>query len=68
MLARLGGDEFAALLTRVRNRTEVEEIARRLERSFDDPYSFDGHSIFAPQEIAKGVAPEVNSLSRQEPA
>jgi hypothetical protein len=55
MLARLGGREFAALFPKVRNRTEVEEIARRLERSFDDPYSFDGHSIFAPQEVAKGV-------------
>jgi diguanylate cyclase (GGDEF)-like protein len=36
MLARLGGDEFAVLASGVRSRTEVEEVARRLERSFDD--------------------------------
>src|ERR1035441_10302715 len=38
MLARLGGDEFAVLVPVVRNRTEVEEIAQRLERSFDERY------------------------------
>ena len=42
MLARLGGDEFAALVAEVRNRGEVEEIALRLERCFDDPYEAEG--------------------------
>ena len=37
-LARLGGDEFTALVPLVRSRTEVEEIAQRLERSFDEPF------------------------------
>ena len=37
MLARLGGDEFAALVPVVRSRADVEEIALRLERCFDEP-------------------------------
>ena len=38
MLARIGGDEFAALLPKVHNRTELEEIAIRLERCLDAPF------------------------------
>jgi diguanylate cyclase (GGDEF)-like protein len=37
-LARLGGDEFAVVVPETRNRTVVEEIALRLERSFDKPF------------------------------
>jgi diguanylate cyclase (GGDEF)-like protein len=40
-LARLGGDEFAALVPLVRSRAEVEEIAQRLERSFDKPFALE---------------------------
>jgi diguanylate cyclase (GGDEF)-like protein len=40
-LARLGGDEFAALVPLVRSRAEVEEIAQRLERSFDEPFALE---------------------------
>jgi diguanylate cyclase (GGDEF)-like protein len=40
-LARLGGDEFAALVPVVRSRAEVEEIAQRLERSFDEPFAME---------------------------
>ena len=39
-LARLGGDEFAALVTNVRNRSEVEEVAERLERTLAEPFVF----------------------------
>jgi diguanylate cyclase (GGDEF)-like protein len=45
MLARLGGDEFAVLLPRVRNRAKVEEIALRLERSFDEPFTVEGRTL-----------------------
>jgi diguanylate cyclase (GGDEF)-like protein len=40
-LARLGGDEFAALVSAVRNRPEVEEIAQRLKRCFDQPFDME---------------------------
>jgi diguanylate cyclase (GGDEF)-like protein len=38
-LARLGGDEFAALVPVVRSVADVEEIAQRLERCFDEPFA-----------------------------
>jgi diguanylate cyclase (GGDEF)-like protein len=38
ILARLGGDEFAVLVSVVRSRSDVEEIALRLERCFDEPF------------------------------
>jgi diguanylate cyclase (GGDEF)-like protein len=44
-LARLGGDEFAALITVVRNRAGAEEIAHRLEHSFDEPFTIEGHVL-----------------------
>ena len=49
ILARLGGDEFAVLVPVVRTRAEVEEIARRLERSFEGQFSVDGLSIRSSQ-------------------
>jgi diguanylate cyclase (GGDEF)-like protein len=38
-LARLGGDEFAVLVPNVRNRSVVADVAHRLERCFDEPFS-----------------------------
>lgn len=45
MLARLGGDEFAVLVPFVQSRTEVEEIAMRLECCFDDPFAVEGFTV-----------------------
>jgi diguanylate cyclase (GGDEF)-like protein len=58
MLARLGGDEFAALITVVRNRAQVEEIARRLERSFDDPFVVEGYLLHGAASIGIALYPE----------
>jgi diguanylate cyclase (GGDEF)-like protein len=44
-LARLGGDEFAVLVPEARSRTVVEEIASRLERSFDTPFILEANII-----------------------
>jgi diguanylate cyclase (GGDEF)-like protein len=41
VLGRLGGDEFAALVSVARGRSDVEEIAQRLERCFDAPFTLD---------------------------
>jgi diguanylate cyclase (GGDEF)-like protein len=45
LLARQGGDEFAALVPVVRSRVEVEEIAERLERCFDEPFAIDDYTV-----------------------
>jgi diguanylate cyclase (GGDEF)-like protein len=58
MLARLGGDEFAALAPTVRNRADVEEIALRLERCFDDPYAVEGHILHGSASVGFAVYPE----------
>jgi diguanylate cyclase (GGDEF)-like protein len=58
MLARLGGDEFAVLLPQVRNRARVEEIAQRLERSFDEPFTIEGQVLLGSASIGIALYPE----------
>ncbi|MGB6725870.1 MAG: GGDEF domain-containing protein [Terracidiphilus sp.] len=58
MLARLGGDEFAALVPVVRNRAEVEEIARRIQRSFDEPVVIERNSIKGSASVGIAIYPE----------
>jgi diguanylate cyclase (GGDEF)-like protein len=58
MLARLGGDEFAVLVSRVHNRGEVDEVARRLERSFEATYAFDGYVLHGSASVGVATYPE----------
>ena len=57
VLARLGGDEFAALVTTVRNRADVEEIAQRLERCFDAPFTVEGYVLRGAASIGVSLFP-----------
>ena len=57
-LARLGGDEFAALVPVVRNRADVEEIARRLERCFDDPFVLEEYTLRGAASVGIALFPE----------
>jgi len=57
-LARLGGDEFAVLVTKVRNRAEVEEIATRLARSFDEPFTGEGYEVHGSASAGIALYPE----------
>jgi len=57
MLARLGGDEFAALMPMARNREEVSEVAMRLERSFDEPFSICGNLLRGSASIGIALYP-----------
>jgi diguanylate cyclase (GGDEF)-like protein len=58
LLARLGGDEFAVLLPMVRNRNGVEEIAQRLEHSFDLPFNLEGHTLHGSASFGIALYPE----------
>jgi diguanylate cyclase (GGDEF)-like protein len=58
MLARLGGDEFAALAPTVRSRADVEEIALRMERCFDDPYAVEGYILHGSASVGFAIYPE----------
>ena len=57
-LARLGGDEFTALVPLVRSRTEVEEIAQRLERSFDEPFVVESLTLTGSASVGIALYPE----------
>jgi diguanylate cyclase (GGDEF)-like protein len=57
-LARLGGDEFAALVPMVRTHAEVEEIAQRLERCFDDPIVIEGYTVQGSSSLGIAIYPE----------
>jgi diguanylate cyclase (GGDEF)-like protein len=58
LLARLGGDEFAALVPVVRSRAEVEEIAFRLERCFDEPFAIEGYVLRGSASVGVALYPE----------
>jgi diguanylate cyclase (GGDEF)-like protein len=58
LLARIGGDEFAALVPVVRSRADVEEIAQRLERSLDEAFFIEGHSVVGSASLGIALYPE----------
>jgi diguanylate cyclase (GGDEF)-like protein len=58
LLARLGGDEFAALVPEVRSRAEVEVIAHRIQRSFDEPFVIERNSIKGSASVGIAIYPE----------
>jgi diguanylate cyclase (GGDEF)-like protein len=58
MLARLGGDEFAALLTTVRGRADIDEIAHRLERCFDAPFLLEGYELHGSASVGLALFPD----------
>lgn len=58
MLARLGGDEFAVLVPVVRNRSDVEEIAVRLQHCFDAPFIVDEHQLYGAASIGIAFYPD----------
>ena len=57
-LARLGGDEFAVVVAAVHNRSDVHEIAHRLEHSFDNPFAVGGHVVRGSASIGVALYPE----------
>ncbi|MGD1061933.1 MAG: GGDEF domain-containing protein [Terracidiphilus sp.] len=58
MLARLGGDEFAVVVRSVRNRSEVEEIASRLQHCFDEPFAAEGRQVHGSASMGIALYPE----------
>jgi diguanylate cyclase (GGDEF)-like protein len=58
LLARLGGDEFSALVPVVRSRAQVEEIAHRIQRSFDAPVVIESYSIKGSASVGIAIFPE----------
>ncbi len=57
ILARLGGDEFVVLVSDVRNRSDVEEIASRLEQCFDEPFVAQSYSLQGSTSVGIALYP-----------
>jgi diguanylate cyclase (GGDEF)-like protein len=57
IFARLGGDEFGVLVPIAQDRSNVEEIALRLEDCFEDPFSVKEHVFHGSASIGVAVYP-----------
>ncbi len=58
MLARMGGDEFAVIVPHIRTRADLEEIALRLERCFDEPFFLGSYQLPASASVGIALYPE----------
>ncbi|MGB6191049.1 MAG: GGDEF domain-containing protein [Terracidiphilus sp.] len=63
VLGRLGGDEFAALVSVARGRQDLEEIAQRMERCFDAPFTMDGHILRGGASVGIAMYPDNGTTS-----
>ena len=61
ILARLGGDEFAILVPGAHTRADVQEIALRLERCFDEPFSMEGCTLEGSASVGIALYPDDGS-------
>jgi diguanylate cyclase (GGDEF)-like protein len=57
-LARIGGDEFVVLVPLVRNRAEVDEIAQRLDRCFENPFEVEDMALQGFASLGIALYPE----------
>jgi len=58
MLARLGGDEFVVSIASVETASELDEIAGRLQHSFDNPFSLDQCEVSGNVSIGVSMFPD----------
>jgi diguanylate cyclase (GGDEF)-like protein len=58
LLARLGGDEFAVLVPMIHNRADADEIALRVERSFDAPLAIEGFVLHGSASVGIALYPQ----------
>jgi diguanylate cyclase (GGDEF)-like protein len=58
LLARVGGDEFVVLVPAARNRTDVEEIASRLDHCFHAPFQVEGYVLHGTASVGIALYPE----------
>jgi diguanylate cyclase (GGDEF)-like protein len=58
VLARLGGDEFAVLVQNIHGRSDLQEIALRLECCFEHPFNGEGFVVRGSASIGIALYPE----------
>jgi diguanylate cyclase (GGDEF)-like protein len=57
VLARLGGDEFGVMVPMVANKDDVREIAVRLERCFDHPFTVEDYILAGSASVGMAYFP-----------
>lgn len=57
-VARLGGDEFLILLEHVEDEREAVDLAERVLRSFDEPFSVNGHEAQITTSVGVTMYPD----------
>jgi diguanylate cyclase (GGDEF)-like protein/PAS domain S-box-containing protein len=57
-VSRLGGDEFVVLLKNLRDAKDVELIAQRIHRAFQQPFKLGGQEIYATISIGMSIYPD----------
>jgi diguanylate cyclase (GGDEF)-like protein len=58
MLARIGGDEFAIVVQQIHSRIDLEDVAARIERCFDEPFSIEGLLLEGAASFGLAVYPK----------
>ena len=58
LLARYGGDEFTAFIPTVRNRTDVEDVTKRLMSCFNEPFVLEGNTLRGSASFGIAMYPE----------
>lgn len=61
MLARVGGDEFAIVIQQIQSRIDLEDVAARIERCFDGPFSIEGLLLEGAASFGLAVYPNDGS-------
>lgn len=63
LVARLSGDEFVVVIDDLFTDDAALDAARKIMRSFDDPFSFDGRCISITASIGVATAPTAGSTA-----
>lgn len=56
-IARLGGDEFAIILENIKDISEIESFARKINALFEKPFVIEDQSIYTSTSIGIAIAP-----------
>jgi diguanylate cyclase (GGDEF)-like protein len=57
-VARLGGDEFAIVQAGIKQRSDVEELVKRIYEAIREPYECLGHQVATDASIGIALAPD----------
>lgn len=57
-LSRIGGDEFTVILEGLKERSQVEELAARIEQAISQPFTLDGQEVGIGASVGIAIFPD----------